>query len=547
MNKNIFLILGVILAFFSSCQKNLKDIIHDTESATFIIYTYDEYGAPLGSGSGFFIDSDGTGITNYHVLDGAVKAMLKTSNGKEYEIDKVLASDKKWDIIKFSIIALSNQKFPYLEFATKGIEQGDKVYNISSPLGLEKSVSDGIVASLRNDKQHGDIIQVTAPISPGSSGSALLNEKGEVFAVATFNRTGGQNLNFGVSINKERLTALTSNDFNRFNPKFNNKENFIILNIPNERNSEVVLNAIEFKDDVTIAYLSYTNLNLSMGEMYIWCEIDKGDDGFLIHDLDNNSKYYVTSSTIGVDKMNGTKVSLASNYKFKVFFPPIKSTLHKISITYGNTSRGWQFRNIDLDKYKSNFTVDMDSYQKEYAYSTMHEGNFNEAIDIFTSILNEKAEDIQSLNALGIISYVVDNNRDAESYFSQAVEYHPNNPIGYINRCHLYRSQKRNEEALQDITKAINLNNAQPDNYTQRAFIYMDMNMWDKAESDWTKALSTDDFKRDAMAYYNRAICRIYLNEKKVACEDIQIAYNLTSDTELEQELNDLWNKCGCY
>ena len=72
MNKNIFLILGVILAFFSSCQKNLKDIIHDTESATFIIYTYDEYGAPLGSGSGFFIDSDGTGITNYHVLDGAV-------------------------------------------------------------------------------------------------------------------------------------------------------------------------------------------------------------------------------------------------------------------------------------------------------------------------------------------------------------------------------------------------------------------------------------------------------------------------------------------
>ena len=107
MNKNIFLILGVILAFFSSCQKNLKDIIHDTESATFIIYTYDEYGAPLGSGSGFFIDSDGTGITNYHVLDGAVKAMLKTSDGKEYEIDKVLASDKKWDIIKFSIIALS--------------------------------------------------------------------------------------------------------------------------------------------------------------------------------------------------------------------------------------------------------------------------------------------------------------------------------------------------------------------------------------------------------------------------------------------------------
>lgn len=348
MNKNLLWVIGCVTIFLCSCQKELKDIINETEKATFTIYTYDEFGSPLGSGSGFFIDGTGTGITNYHVLDGAVKAILKTSEGKEYEIDKVIASNKNWDIIKFSVINSDNAKFTYLSFTQEEMEQGDKVYNISSPLGLEKSVSDGIVASLRNDKKYGDVIQITAPISPGSSGSALLNEKGKVFAVATFNRRGGQNLNFGVSINDSKLATLTDNDFIRFNSKFNKKDNFIILNIPDERSGEVILNAIEFKDDVTIAYFSFINLNLSMGDMYIWCEMNKGDEGFLIHDLESNFKYYLTSSTIGIDKDSGTEVPLASSYKFKVYFPAIKSTLHKISITNGTTSRGWQFRNIDL-------------------------------------------------------------------------------------------------------------------------------------------------------------------------------------------------------
>lgn len=547
MNKNLLWVIGCVTIFLCSCQKELKDIINETEKATFTIYTYDEFGSPLGSGSGFFIDGTGTGITNYHVLDGAVKAILKTSEGKEYEIDKVIASNKNWDIIKFSVINSDNAKFTYLSFTQEEMEQGDKVYNISSPLGLEKSVSDGIVASLRNDKKYGDVIQITAPISPGSSGSALLNEKGKVFAVATFNRRGGQNLNFGVSINDSKLATLTDNDFIRFNSKFNKKDNFIILNIPDERSGEVILNAIEFKDDVTIAYFSFINLNLSMGDMYIWCEMNKGDEGFLIHDLESNFKYYLTSSTIGIDKDSGTEVPLASSYKFKVYFPAIKSTLHKISITNGTTSRGWQFRNIDLDKYKSNIIVDMDSYQKEYAYSTMREGNFDEAINIFTGILQENAEDFQSLNAMGIISYVIDNNKDAEAYFTQAINSHPNNPIGYVNRYQVYKSQKRYNEALQDITKGINIDSAQPDNYVQRAFVYMDLKMWDKAEADWNTAIHTNDFKKDEHAYYYRALCRINLNNRKGACEDIQIAYNLTTDKEFEKELTEMWDKCKCF
>lgn len=67
MNKNLLWLAGCII-ILCSCQKNLKEIISETEKATFTVYTYDEFGSPLGSGSGFFIDDTGIGITNYHVL-----------------------------------------------------------------------------------------------------------------------------------------------------------------------------------------------------------------------------------------------------------------------------------------------------------------------------------------------------------------------------------------------------------------------------------------------------------------------------------------------
>ena len=213
----------------SSCKMTLKDIVKEAEQATFVIYTYDEYGTPKGIGSGFFIDKEGTGITNYHVLDGAVKAVLKTSDEEKYEINQVIASDRKWDIAKFTIKNDKNKTFNYLKFSNKEIEKGDKVYNISSPMGLEASVSEGIVSSLRSDGQHGNIIQVTAPISSGSSGSALLNHDGKVFAVATFKYNQGESLNFGVAINEEKLDLLEENEFAKRNSKFRSCLNLFII------------------------------------------------------------------------------------------------------------------------------------------------------------------------------------------------------------------------------------------------------------------------------------------------------------------------------
>lgn len=543
MNKiSIIAITVSTLMMLCSCKKDVKTIINDTKEASFVIYTFDEYGSPSGSGSGFFIDSEGTGITNYHVLNGAVKALIKMNDSTEIEIDKVLVSDEKWDIIKFSIKNTDNKKFKYLKFADKKPEQGDKVYNISAPMGLEQTVSDGLVSSIRKDS-HGDIIQITAPISPGSSGSALLNEDGDVIAVATFTRNGGQNLNFGVVIEKDRLTALTVNPFEKKNKSFNSKDNFVILNVPEENDGSVILHALEFKKDATVAYLSFTNLDLQYANMTIWCELGKGDEGFMIKDNNTNRKYYVTSSTIGINKKNGTDVPLASNYKFKVYLPVIKDKLQNIDVTYGHTSRGWAFTNIDLDKYREKIVYDVTSYTKEYAYSTMQEGDLNTAVAIFSSILEEDPEDMASLNAMGIISVALDNKSDANYYFSQAIESHPNNTLGYINRCQLFKAQNDLKNALSDINAAINIDSAQPDNYIVRGILYAQMEQWNDAIKDLTKAIDTEDFKADATAYYYRALCYASSGDLLSARKDVQSSYNLTNDSDMEQALQALWQK----
>lgn len=429
------------------------------------------------------------------MLDGATKATIKTSDSTEFEIKEIVASSKSKDIVKFTVKKAEDDNFDFLELTESDVEQGDVVYCISSPLGLEYTVSNGIISCLREDS-HGKIAQITAPVSSGSSGSALLNDKGEVFAVTTFLRTGGQNLNFGVRLDKKLLAEINENDFEKNNPKFNKKNNFIILNIPSDKDKNLVLNALEFRDDATIAYMSFTNLDMSQPEQLIWCSVSKENKGMYIQDMESNRKYYVTSSTIGSDKNSASEVSLASTKRFKVFFPAIRNfdLMNSIDLIEGEDGQGWCFTDIALDKYRNKeLRYDMKNYNKDYAYSIMHEGSLLQAQSIFIDILNEDREDEQALLGLGLIEHVNGNNLDAEIYFSMAIDAHPNSYTAYLNRYQLRMKQKQFDKALDDINAVINLKQ-EPKYLKDRALLYIAMGNFSAARVDVQKAFDeTDD------------------------------------------------------
>jgi len=207
-----FLIPSIVFLFcfaafsLSLAQKNLPAIVKRIAPSTVVILTYDEEGKILGQGSGFFISQNGDVITNWHVLQGASRAEVKTAEGKVYPITQIVAEDREGDIIRVSV-DIPVEAVRALSVSTSIPEVGERVIVIGSPLGLERTVTDGIVSTVRDIPTFGKIIQITASISPGSSGSPVVNMKGEVIGVATFQIVEGQNLNFAIP--GERVLKLT--------------------------------------------------------------------------------------------------------------------------------------------------------------------------------------------------------------------------------------------------------------------------------------------------------------------------------------------------
>lgn len=154
---------------------------------------------PLGSASGFFIDESGIAVTNFHVIRGNYSAVITMTDGSEHKVEKVLGYDEEKDI---AILKVEGSGFEALRLGDSDeVVSGEKVYAIGSPKGLENTISEGIVSSASREIDGQKFIQITTPISEGSSGGALFNSKCEVIGITTGGFSSGQNLNLAVPIN----------------------------------------------------------------------------------------------------------------------------------------------------------------------------------------------------------------------------------------------------------------------------------------------------------------------------------------------------------
>lgn len=177
---------------------DVTQLVSKIEKSIFTVFSINKDDQVFSQGSGFFIESSGIGITNYHVLDGAYKAQIRLSDGTIVPIENVCDYDQNADLVKFKV-AESNVPYKALSLTNVIPMRGTQILSLSSPLGLEQTVSTGIVSAVRDNNTYGKIIQITAPISHGSSGSPIVNMKGEVLGVSTFGISEGQSLNFAVS------------------------------------------------------------------------------------------------------------------------------------------------------------------------------------------------------------------------------------------------------------------------------------------------------------------------------------------------------------
>ena len=177
---------------------HIAPLVKKIQPAVVTVVAYDANREVSNLGSGFFIDKKGYLITNYHVLKGSYAADVKTYDGKEYPIELVVAENIPSDLIKVWV-KIPESSIHWLPVTETEPSIADRVLVVGSPLGLEQTVSEGIVSAVRELPVVGKVFQLSAPISPGSSGSPVVNMRGKVVGVASFQAVRGQNLNFAVS------------------------------------------------------------------------------------------------------------------------------------------------------------------------------------------------------------------------------------------------------------------------------------------------------------------------------------------------------------
>jgi hypothetical protein len=165
----------------------------------------DENHNVIKTGTGFFVTSNGGLLTNNHVISGASYLSARTSSGALFLFEAVIARSEDPDLAVVKFVATD---VPYLHLGSSAnTVEGQRVLVIGNPEGLQGTVSDGIISAFRGDRSY---IQITAPISPGSSGSPVLDESGQVIGMATLVYREGQNLNFAIS--SETMQAFIASD-----------------------------------------------------------------------------------------------------------------------------------------------------------------------------------------------------------------------------------------------------------------------------------------------------------------------------------------------
>ncbi len=204
--KSVLLTLALLIATATGvvAQDELPELVRRIKPSAVAIETFDARGEKLSRGSGFFIGPDRV-VTNRHVIENAYKAEIHSFNGAVYPVKGVIAIDAEGDLALLKVDAPAGQVRP-LSLDRTSPQEGESVVVIGNPLGLEGSVSNGIVSAVRDIPTFGRIIQITAPISPGSSGSPVVNMLGQVIGVATLQVTGGQSVNFAIP--SERISQL---------------------------------------------------------------------------------------------------------------------------------------------------------------------------------------------------------------------------------------------------------------------------------------------------------------------------------------------------
>jgi S1-C subfamily serine protease len=184
----------------NNTEFNIGELFNKVNPAVATVITYDSGNNKFSQGSGFFINKDGHFITNYHVVKGAYSIVVQLQDKVQWNVAYVLAENEGKDLVRLAVDIPGGSLEPgmWLDINPELPDVADKIIVVGTPMGLGRTVSDGIISAVREIPDRGLVYQMTAPISRGSSGSPVIDMQGKVVGVAFLQVLDGQNLNFAI-------------------------------------------------------------------------------------------------------------------------------------------------------------------------------------------------------------------------------------------------------------------------------------------------------------------------------------------------------------
>ena len=452
------LLLLLIPAPLRASQDLLPDLVRRIKPSAVAIETFDSRGEKLSRGSGFFVESDRI-VTNRHVIEGAYRAEVHSSTGAVYQVKGVLAVDAEGDI---ALLKIDETQIRPLPLDKTSPQEGESVVVIGNPLGLEGSVTNGIVSAVRDIPTFGRIIQITAPISSGSSGSPVVNMQGQVIGIATLQITGGQSVNFAIP--SERISQLQTATLISLG-------DLVAASGRNKRAKAVQFfrDGLSFlsKDDCEKA-LPYFEKAVESDSNYAeaWAQ-----SGFCNEKLGKHAEALEASKkAVGLRPSAESYFNIGlANYYLKQYKEAAEGYRQSIKLDPYNAAdayyalglvyRDWGKADDEIQAYKAairlrpDYTVAYERLGSRYLRSK----KYNEAIEIFRQLSALKPGDANAPNNMGEAYFELNRLNEAVESFRQSIRLKPDFGKAYYNLGRTLLALGNRDGALEQYTILTNI------------------------------------------------------------------------------------------
>lgn len=424
---------------------NLQDLVASVQRSVVMVIAHDVNGEVTSIGSGFFITASGVLVTNYHVLDGAYHASIRTRDGDTYPVAGVLAKNRLVDLIKVRVEVPPGRVHP-IQTSAQVPAVADRVVVVGSPMGLEQTVSEGIVSAIRDLPAGGRILQLTAPISQGSSGGPVVGQDGRAIGVVTFQAAKGQNLNFAVAVGALALLADEPRELSiaEWTIRSSAKGPALAASLCREGSRLSIQGELE----EALTYFQKA------------AEADPADP---------DAWYGLGSCYAGL----GQPDDAVAAFRRPIEQNPDNAMAHYILAMYYKATGQYESALLPLNEV---LRIDPANLRARFELGHVygHLQRTEQQIETFEGILTGHPDHVPTLISLGIAMGRVDRHTEAIDLFSRANDREPDNALILYNMGVSYRQMQQSERAIRAFTLAIRVNPRMVEAHYHLGQIYLD-------------------------------------------------------------------------